>query len=185
MKLLKDKPDVITDNPDYPFGEIQDDNGTGNGTPVDFTLLNDYTQFFEKLFDFSLLTANGLPDNDVNGYQLWQALLMNMPKKYVFQWSSVFDGASHTITRASIDSYFADMPGVSAFYDGFNSDAGNNFASFQIDLYYLDSGVWTKIQTGTSVEPVITINNTTGDITIVLNGAPIDPAALVQAVLIG
>lgn len=76
MKLLENKVNIITPNADYPFGAIQDDNGTGNGTPVDTELLGDYTQFFSKLFDESGITANGLPDNETNGFQLYEALVL-------------------------------------------------------------------------------------------------------------
>lgn len=59
---------------DYPFGRIKDDDGSGNGTPVDEAVYGDFHQFFAKLFADSKLTYNNLPDNDYSGFQFIQAL---------------------------------------------------------------------------------------------------------------
>jgi hypothetical protein len=57
----------------YPFGFIVDENGSNNGTFIDSNFLNDLWQLKEKTFDESGITANGLPDNETNGFQLFQA----------------------------------------------------------------------------------------------------------------
>lgn len=164
----------------YPFGFIINETGSNNGTVVDADGFNDLFQLKEKMFAESGITANGLPDNETNGFQLFQAFLSVLPKKMVFQWTSVFDGASHTITKASMEALF-NFP--QPFSNGFGTSSDK--VDFQIELWYLASGTWTRIQPDSSVSPVITVSNTTGDITIVLNGAPISPAATVQAVIIG
>lgn len=74
MKKTINKTNTIPINTDYPFGDIKNDDGTFNGTPINRELLADYVQFFEKMFFESGLNANGLPDNATNGFQLWQAL---------------------------------------------------------------------------------------------------------------
>lgn len=61
-------------NPAYINGRIIDDNGTGNGTPVNEFLYGDKHQFFEKLMDLAGITPNGQPENETNGYQLVDAL---------------------------------------------------------------------------------------------------------------
>lgn len=82
MIPLQDKVNVDAPDSDYPFGKVRDDNGTGNGTPVDFDFLHDYTQFFEKLMDASGITPNGLPDNEYSGFQLYEAFIkMTRPYK--------------------------------------------------------------------------------------------------------
>jgi len=78
MIKLEDKPNVIAPNADYPYGDIKDDTGIDDGTPVDREVYADHHQFFAKMFAESGLTANDLPDNATNGFQLYQALIENM-----------------------------------------------------------------------------------------------------------
>jgi len=73
MKKLQDKPGVIAPSVAYPFGQTQDNTGTNNGFPINTATMNDYLQFFEKMFAESGITSNGLPDNATNGFQLWNA----------------------------------------------------------------------------------------------------------------
>lgn len=72
MKLLKDKVNSGVEI-NYPLGKIRDDSGDGlSGSQVDAEFMNDYVQFMEKMFAESGLTANNLPDNGANGYQLFE-----------------------------------------------------------------------------------------------------------------
>lgn len=73
MKLLQDKVNVNAPDADFPFGDLRDDDGTGNGTPANRELFTDALQFFEKIISESGVVANGLPDNDYNGWQLYEA----------------------------------------------------------------------------------------------------------------
>lgn len=73
MKKVQDKVNVIAPDATYPFGDIKNNDGSNNGTPVDREMLADYVQFFEKMFSESGITANGLPDNDLNGFQIYEA----------------------------------------------------------------------------------------------------------------
>lgn len=82
MKRLTNKTNIDNSDANYPFGKSVDETGTNNGTPVNFERLNDWDQFFEKIFEESGLTANGLPDNASDGYQLYEAFrLMTRPYK--------------------------------------------------------------------------------------------------------
>jgi len=65
-----------TDAPssDYPYGRVRDNTGSGNGTPANEKALGDIHQFFAKLMDEAGISANGLPDNDYSGFQLYEAL---------------------------------------------------------------------------------------------------------------
>jgi len=74
MKLTVNKTNVTPAGGSYPYGNIKNDDGTFNGTPINVELLADYVQFFEKMFAESGLTANGNPDNSTSGFQLWEAL---------------------------------------------------------------------------------------------------------------
>lgn len=65
-----------TDPPagDYPYGNIRDDNGSGNGTPVNKEVYADFHQFFAKLLDNGGVIPNDLPENSANGFQYSTAL---------------------------------------------------------------------------------------------------------------
>jgi hypothetical protein len=74
---LQDKPNVEAPNATYPFGNIKDDTGSDDGTPLNQLVHADFHQFFAGLLEigenWGMMTINGLPDNDVNGYQYQQA----------------------------------------------------------------------------------------------------------------
>lgn len=71
---LEDKPNVVAPNGTYPYGAIKDNSGSGDGTPVNAVVYGDFHQFFARLMAIAGLVANGLPDNAVNGFQLFTAL---------------------------------------------------------------------------------------------------------------
>lgn len=70
---LEDKQNVQAPDGDYPYGQIKDDTGAGDGTPVDVAVYGDFHQFFARMFALSGLTYNGLPDNDYSGFQYIEA----------------------------------------------------------------------------------------------------------------
>lgn len=60
---------VNIDNSDptnYPFGAINDDDGSNNGTPVDRATYNDYHVFFRQLLALASIVPNGLPESASN-----------------------------------------------------------------------------------------------------------------------
>lgn len=73
MKALQDKVNVQAPDADFPFGDLTDDNGTGNGTPANRELFSDALQFFEKLMSEAGIVPNGILDNEYNGWQLYDA----------------------------------------------------------------------------------------------------------------
>lgn len=70
---LSDKPNTDPPSGIYNFGKIRDNDGSNNGTPVNELVYGDFHQFFEGLMVAGGITPNNLPDNDDNGYQLYQA----------------------------------------------------------------------------------------------------------------
>lgn len=74
-------PNTIAAGGNYSYGDIRDNDGTNNGTPVDSEVYSDKHQFFDRLLDKGGVVANGLPDNDLNGYQLYEAFL-NLRSRY-------------------------------------------------------------------------------------------------------
>lgn len=75
MIKLEDKPNAEAPSVAYPYGNIKDNNGTGNGTPVNKIVYADFHQFFAKMFAESGLVSNELPDNETNGFQYFEALV--------------------------------------------------------------------------------------------------------------
>ena len=112
MKLLQNKTNVTAPNATYAFGTMKDDTGVGDGSLADTEFMTDYVQFFEKLFNASGLTANGLPDNDANGYQLYEALRVIIPTREkiinIGDWdmdATDFVNVAHGLSIASIRSW--------------------------------------------------------------------------------
>lgn len=75
MIKLQDKLNAVPVSSTYPYGDIKDNSGSNDGTPVNRAVYADLHQFFEKMFAESGLTANNLPDNADNGFQLFQSLI--------------------------------------------------------------------------------------------------------------
>lgn len=73
MKRLSTKTNVAAPSVAYPYGNIRNKTLLLAGTPVDVEVYGDMHQFFEKMFAESGITANGLPDNVTNGWQLYEA----------------------------------------------------------------------------------------------------------------
>lgn len=75
MIPLSSKENATAPNAQFPYGQIKDDDGTGNGVPVNREVYQDLHTFFEKIMDVSNITPNGILDDAYNGYQLYLALL--------------------------------------------------------------------------------------------------------------
>lgn len=63
-----------SDLANYPNGRIKDNTGAGDGTPVSERTKGDIHQFFEKVMRLYGLSSNELPDNELNGFQLVDAV---------------------------------------------------------------------------------------------------------------
>lgn len=71
---LEDKPNVEAPGVDYPYGNIKDNTGLNDGTPVNKLVYADFHQFFAKLMDAAGVAYNDLPDNQTNTFQYFTAL---------------------------------------------------------------------------------------------------------------
>lgn len=77
MIPLLNKPNVDPVSSEYPYGNIKDDDGTGNGTPVDTEVYADIHQTIERIMFYAKglgITPNGQPDNAYNGFQIFEAM---------------------------------------------------------------------------------------------------------------
>lgn len=72
---LKDKTNVTAPAAPYPYGDVKDNTGSNDGTPLDRAVMSDYFQFFARMLAQSGITPNDLIENDTNGYQYFEALV--------------------------------------------------------------------------------------------------------------
>lgn len=79
---LENLVNVSAANSDYPNGDITDDTGAGDGTPLDQISHSDYHQTFREFLTLAGITPNGLPDNVTNGYQYIEAM-QKVLKNYI------------------------------------------------------------------------------------------------------
>lgn len=74
---------------DFPDGRIKNNDGSGNGTPVNEKVYGDIHEVFAKLMRLSLKPFNDLPDNEQFGYQYVDALVQLASKNdYIIQLSA-------------------------------------------------------------------------------------------------
>lgn len=59
----------------YPNGQIKDNSGPGDGTPVSRLTYSDLHEFFAKLMRMAGLVYNSKYDNETNGFQLVDAMI--------------------------------------------------------------------------------------------------------------
>lgn len=67
-------PNVNNPSTDYPMGQIRNNNGTGNGTPIIEELYGDLLETITYFMQQAGIIPNNLPDNATNGYQIAEAI---------------------------------------------------------------------------------------------------------------
>lgn len=73
-RKITDKPNAIGVSGTYPYGDVKDNSGSGDGMPVNRLVYSDFHQFFARMADLAGIVLNSLPDNAVNGWQFVTAL---------------------------------------------------------------------------------------------------------------
>lgn len=58
----------------FPNGRVRNNDGSGNGTPVNEQTKGDIHEFFDKMLRLYGIDHNNLPENETNGYQTIDAL---------------------------------------------------------------------------------------------------------------
>lgn len=92
-----DKSNLIA-NPD---GAIKDNTGVGDGTAVDRAVYNDIYQTFLKIKRLYGVVPNGLPDNEINGFQYVQAFIGLASKNDYLQSLTLVSGVLRTQVKMS------------------------------------------------------------------------------------
>jgi hypothetical protein len=75
MIPLASKTNVTAPGGAFPYGNIKDNTGIGDGTPINKDVYADFHQFFARLAALSSITPNGFPEDQVNGFQYMEAFL--------------------------------------------------------------------------------------------------------------
>ena len=107
----------------YPYGQIKDDTGSNDGTPVNVLTNGDIQQFFQRMLQTSGITVNNLPDNLDNGFQLFESLLIDINAhtgeliKYLF-------GGGYQVNTVYV-------------LDGSGSRSANGIVLYNYGIYYL------------------------------------------------
>lgn len=78
MRWLANQENVDGPDSEYIYGRIRDRSATIEGTPVDEALYGDIHQYIARMMQLSGITPNELPDNDYNGFQIFEAYKIAM-----------------------------------------------------------------------------------------------------------
>lgn len=107
----------------YPYGNIKDDTGTNDGTPVNVLTNGDIQQFFQRLLQTSGIVINNLPDNLDNGFQLFESFMIDI----------------NAHTGALIKYLFGGGYDANTVYilDGSSSRSANGVALYNYNIYFL------------------------------------------------
>jgi hypothetical protein len=76
---ITDFPNTDAPDSDFPYGNVRNNTGSNDGTPVDKETMADMYQFFARMMTKanevdSTFNYNGLPDNAYSGFQFFEAL---------------------------------------------------------------------------------------------------------------
>lgn len=75
-RIIKDLPNITAPAGIYPYGRIKDNPGDNTGTKMNENSFGDIFQFFSRMMTNAGVTSNNLPDNNTNGYQLYEAFAL-------------------------------------------------------------------------------------------------------------
>lgn len=153
--LLQNKPNVVAPGGAYPFGNIKDNTGANDGTPLNTLVHADFHQFFAKMLDDSGIGANGLPDNSVNGFQYYLALLAVIKAKTINEdWqTSLFSSNTDGILFKKCTDGFVEIYGVLSYLTARTLPVGYR----PVGNYTFTSGVAVQ-NSGTPVVGAVQIN---------------------------
>lgn len=85
MRWIGTQQNVDSPDGEYIYGKIRDWSGTTEGTPVDEALYGDIHQLIARMVQESGITPNGLPDNEYNGWQIYDAFIASSYKKVTIE----------------------------------------------------------------------------------------------------
>lgn len=91
---LENKQNTNPPSVEFPFGSTRDKTMSEAGTRWDTAFMNDYIQFFHKMMDFAQMVYNGLPDDDPNGFQMFEGFQRLVGKQRTIRMNLNQDGTA-------------------------------------------------------------------------------------------
>jgi len=160
---LEDKPNTVAPNADYPYGNIQDNTGSNNGTPVNTLVYADFHQFFAKMMAESGIVYNDQPDNATDGFQYWLALVEAIKNNCAF-----FDDISSSIILNG--SITALTKSIKSFKNGFTRVIIQVTGSTTISANSnLATGFTVPIGTEMPIRAIVTVGGVNTGVDLILN----------------
>lgn len=152
-RSLASKPNVQAPAPgSYPYGRIKDNSGINDGTPIDEEVYGDFHQFFARLLARTNVTANGLPENGVDGFQYNEALEKLINGEILSVTANTSLTSSHfnwTIIGNSASAITVTLPPATV------ADIGK-----RVIVYNVNTGAVTTAPDGTdNIAPVLAADN--------------------------
>lgn len=149
MRKILSLSNVTPADATYPFGRVKDTgSGAFNGTPVNEAMLGDLLQTAMKLMSEGSIVPNDLPDNQNNGFQIYQAMLAVM--------ATVID------SKNTIQNTVAWTNATSLLVNGWiNSPVNGIFGQLFNIQYYKDPWGWVHLRGGIQTSTTSNGNNLT------------------------
>lgn len=140
---LQNTQNVTPPDDDFPNGQVQDNNGTGNGTPANTRTLGDFHQFFAKLMRLATINPNNLPDSEYSGFQYVEALFRSVQLRMGETELTDLDGLRYTGIFYALDS-FANVPAGFTGGQVTVNETGGIFTATQILTDITTGAQWTR-----------------------------------------
>lgn len=143
MKTLEQLQIVREVSTNHPFGAIINETNTADGTPVVREVYNDHLVNHYKLLQEVGLSANGLEDNETNGYQVLEAL-KKLPNK-LNDIEQVLDFSGNTFSVSFDlaylpDKYFFIARSSSAYVSGVSYNFSGNGSGGEVYSFSSPTG---------------------------------------------
>lgn len=146
-----------SDLQNYPNKRIRDNDGSGNGTPVDETVYGDIHEFFAKMMREAGIEYNNLPDNVSNKYQLFEAMVSIANKNNLLKSINKIDDNNLSIPVKVSKLVEDEVLYFKTSFDSVNTMSSIKGSDNSVKPLVLD-GTW---KSGQVVRLVNTVNNIT------------------------
>lgn len=133
----------------YPYADLKDDSGAGDGTNVERLSSSDIWQFFQKMSAQAGLTLNSLADNATNGWQFVEAFN-----------TIISEQASVLATAAGASGFTPVVLTGMAQSSSIGFSIASGWFFYNSTLYYCNAGTLGSISAGN--EPYLALSSDNG-----------------------
>lgn len=138
-RLLSDQPNTLPVDNTNPHSGILDETGIGNndGTPINEAVNGDFLIFFQRLQEKGGITPNTSRDDNVNGFQIWEAFLKTLLS---------INGNSVTYEQVGVGSAIAGLAGnLDLTSMGVSRVAVYDSSGDEVRAFDYDGTLWTQV----------------------------------------